>query len=143
MDEHEIGRVFSQGRAEWPEVALEYSVFRQHLARVLGDEPDWDWTRSGAELYLICACLQGDVAALRAFEAHTEIATAITRIEAEAEFVEEVLSTLREALFVGPRAKLASYAGRGPLGPWLSVAAARVALNQMRIRAQRARQRPN
>ena len=143
MDEQVIGIVFSQGCAQWPEVALEYSVFRQHLARVLGDTPTWDWTRSGVELYLICACLQGDAAAHRAFEAHTEIAMAITRIEPEAGFVEQALQTLREKLFVGPRALLASYAGRSPLSPWLSVVAARLALDQIRGRARPAGQRPN
>ena len=143
MDEQVIGVVFSQGRAFWPEVALEYSVFRQHLARVLGDAPTWDWTRSGVELYLICACLQGDAAAHRAFEAHTEVATAITRVEPEAAFVEEALRALREKLFVGPRALLARYAGRSSLSPWLSVVAARLALDQIRGRARPGGQRPN
>ena len=53
------------------------------------------------------------------------------------EFIEEALQTLRARLLVGPRAKIADYAARGTLVAWLSVAAARVALDAIRSRNAR------
>jgi RNA polymerase sigma-70 factor (ECF subfamily) len=49
--------------------------------------------------------------------------------DASATFVDDVRQALRVRLLVeaGGRARLADYAGRGPLRGWIGVAAARVA----------------
>lgn len=132
-------QAFAQGRATWPGIALAFETFSAHCRRVLGEAPDWDWTRHGAELYLCCACVNGDVEATRALEAEAlpQVVKAITRIDSDAQFVEEALQTLRDKLLVGPKAKIADYAARGPLVAWLSVAAARVALDAIRSRNAR------
>ena len=76
---------------------------------------------------------------MRVLESDTlpQVVKAISRIDSDSEFIEEALQTLRARLLVGPRAKIADYAARGPLVAWLSVAAARVALDAIRSRNAR------
>lgn len=136
---------FDRGAKAWPGVALDLETFRAHCERVLGPQPEWDWTRFGAELYLCCACANGDAVATRALETETlpQVVKAISRIDSDQEFVDESLQILRDKLLVGPRAKIADYAARGPLVAWLSVAAARVALDAVRSRNARKREHPD
>ncbi len=139
MDDHGIEQAFARGKQAWPGIELELTAFREHCLRVLGEAPEWDWTRFGTELFLCCACARGDAEGTRALEAETlpHVVKAISRIDSEQEFVEEALQILRGKLLVGPRAKIADYAARGPLVAWLSVAAARVALDAIRSRNAR------
>ncbi len=136
---------FDRGAKALPGVALDVATFRAHCERVLGAQPEWDWTRFGAELYLCCACAHGDPVATRALESETlpQVVKAISRVDSDHEFVEEALQILRDKLLVGPRAKIADYAARGPLVAWLSVAAARVALDAVRSRNARKREHPD
>jgi len=123
----------------WPGIDVDLSTFRNHCQRVLGESPEWDWKRYSQELFLCCGCARGDAEATRALEADIlpQVVKAISRIDADTEFVEEALQILRDKLLVGPRAKIADYAARGPLVAWLSVAAARVALDLIRSRNAR------
>jgi RNA polymerase sigma-70 factor (ECF subfamily) len=135
----EMMRAYQLGRMIWPGILVSPDVFGQHCERVLGSNPEWDWTRFGTDLYLCCGCARGDAEATRVLEAETlpQVVKAIGRIESDPEFVEEALQLLRDKLLVGPRAKIADYAGRGPLVAWLSVSAARVALDLIRSRNAR------
>jgi RNA polymerase sigma-70 factor (ECF subfamily) len=139
VDDQALQQAFAQGRKAWPGIELEFAVFREHCQRVLGEAPEWDWARFGTELFLCCGCAHGDDEATRALEADTlpHVVKAIARIDSEPQFVEEALQILRDKLLVGPRAKIADYAARGPLVAWLSVAAARVALDAIRSRNAR------
>lgn len=139
MEEQALRQAYAQGTRAYPSTQLEFETFRAHCERVLGSAPEWDWTRFGTELYLCCACAQGDAEAMRVLESDTlpHVVKAISRIDSDAEFIEEALQTLRARLLVGPRAKIADYAARGPLVAWLSVAAARVALDAIRSRNAR------
>lgn len=145
VDNKALEQAFEQGAKTWAGVGLQFEVFRVHCERVLGAEPEWDWTRFGAELFLCCACANGDPVATRALESETlpQVVKAISRIDSETQFVEEALQILRDKLLVGPRAKIADYAARGPLVAWLSVAAARVALDAVRSRNARKREHPD
>jgi len=138
VEEQALQDAYAQGKLAWPNIELEFETFRAHCERVLA-APEWDWTRFGAELYLCCACAHGNGEAMRALdtEALPQVVKAISRIDSEAEFIEEALQTLRDKLLVGPRPKIADYAARGPLVAWLSVAAARVALDAVRSRNAR------
>jgi RNA polymerase sigma-70 factor (ECF subfamily) len=135
VEEQALRNAYRQGQLAWPNVGLAFEAFRAHCERVLG-KPEWDWARFGAELYLCCACARGDREALRALdgEALPQVVRAISRIDSDTEFIQEALQTLRDKLLVGPRPKIADYAARGPLVAWLSVAAARVALDAVRSR---------
>ena len=139
MEEQALRDAYARGKRAYPSTQLEFETFRAHCERVLGPAPEWDWTRFGTELYLCCACAQGDAEAMRALESDTlpQVVKAISRIDSNPEFVEEALQTLRARLLVAPRAKIADYAARGPLVAWLSVAAARVALDAIRSRNAR------
>lgn len=139
VDDLLLRQAFALGQKAWPKIELDFLVFRAHCQRVLGEAPEWDWMRYSAELYLCSGCAHGNIEATRTLDAETlpHVVKAISRIDADPEFVEEALQTLRDKLLVGPRAKIADYAGRGPLIAWLSVAAARVALDAIRSRKAR------
>jgi RNA polymerase sigma-70 factor, ECF subfamily len=139
VDEQAIEQAFARGKQAWPGIEIDLAAFQAHCERVLGAAPEWDWKRFGVELFLCCGCARGDAEATRALESDTlpHVVKAISRIDSENEFVEEALQILRDKLLVGPRAKIADYAARGPLVAWLSVAAARVALDLIRSRNAR------
>jgi RNA polymerase sigma-70 factor (ECF subfamily) len=139
VDEQAIEQAFARGKQAWPGIEIDLATFQAHCERVLGAAPEWDWKRFGVELFLCCGCARSDAEATRALESDTlpHVVKAISRIDSETEFVEEALQILRDKLLVGPRAKIADYAARGPLVAWLSVAAARVALDLIRSRNAR------
>lgn len=139
VDDQAIEQAFARGKQAWPGIEVDLSTFRTHCERVLGEAPEWEWARFAPELFLCCGCARGDVEATRALESDTlpHVVKAISRIDSDPEFVEEALQILRDKLLVGPRAKIADYAARGPLVAWLSVAAARVALDLIRSRNAR------
>lgn len=88
-----------------------------------------------ADLYLAWACIEGDGAALRAFEARfaEEIRRASGRVATDA--AEEIGQRVREKLFV--QGKLAAYSGTGPLGAWLHAVVARTAIEWLRVVSHR------
>jgi hypothetical protein len=71
VEEQALRQAFAQGKREWPGIGLDLDKFREHCERVLGPAPEWEWTRFGMELYLCCACAQGDSEAVRVLEADT------------------------------------------------------------------------
>jgi RNA polymerase sigma-70 factor, ECF subfamily len=126
-----------QGRALWPGVDIRDEDFFAHLARI---EIEGDGvTRFGSDLFLACACLAGDVTALRTFqrvlmpviERHL-VRAGLCKPEAR----EDLAQVLVTWLLAGPRPRLARYRGQGPLLAWLKVVASRRALRLA------ARQRP-
>lgn len=139
MDDQAVEQAFARGKQTYPGIHLDLEAFRSHCQRVLQDAAEWDWKRFSTELFLCSGCAQGDAEATRLLEAEVlpQVVKAISRIDADSEFVEEALQILRDKLLVGPRAKIADYAARGPLVAWLSVAAARVALDLIRSRNAR------
>lgn len=139
MDDQAVEQAFARGKQTYPGIDVNLEAFRSQCQRVLGDAAEWDWKRFGTELFLCCGCAQSDAEATRVLEAEIlpHVVKAISRIDADSEFVEEALQILRDKLLVGPRAKIADYAARGPLVAWLSVAAARVALDLIRSRNAR------
>ena len=135
-----IADAYAEGRQAWPQLTLGLGLFRSHCERVLGDTPAASWRAHGAELYLCCACAQGDAAAhltLRR-ELLARVGAALRRAHSDEELVAESLHALEIKLLVGPRAKIASYAARGPLLGWLHMAAKRSVLDQItRFRARK------
>jgi hypothetical protein len=120
---------FEVGQRAWPQVSLELEWFREHLRKVLGPTPSWDWQAHAADLYLACAGIAGDAearAALeREFRSHVE------------SFMQQLAPELPSvaapsALNARHYAGIARYTGRGPLFPWLSACAARAASDAVR-----------
>ena len=109
VEEQALRQAFALGKRTWPSIDIDFDTFRTHCERVLGSaagsglaeaSPPWDWTRFGAELFLCCACAQADEEAMRVLETETlpQVVKAISRIDADPEFIEEALQTLRSLL---------------------------------------------
>lgn len=142
-----IEELFAAGRAAWPEILLSREAFAQRVSRHLpGDDELPSSALHAADLYLACACADRVRGALEAFDArygHETVAALRGRNASLAE-PEELRQVLWEKLFVGrPGAppKIADYAGRGPLGGWVRVAAVRAAMNLHERGAREARAR--
>jgi RNA polymerase sigma-70 factor len=121
-------------RAAWPGIDLPLVQFAAHARARIDLDGSGPGVAHAADLYVAAACLAGRPAALDALERVflVRIAAQIRRIDASPAFADEVRQQLREHLLVGRRdqhPRLADYAGRGPLGAWLRVAAVRLALN--------------
>ncbi len=123
---------FEAGRAAWPDVAVAPERFVDHLARRLPPDAGADALAAlrGADLYLACACADGDTAAIAAFEARyfNEVDIASARMRASRDLAGEVKQWLRHTLFVGDETRapaVADFAGRGDLRGWVRVTAVR------------------
>jgi RNA polymerase sigma-70 factor (ECF subfamily) len=141
-----IGAACAAGRAAWPAIHLPDEVFARQLARHAGAADDcraYLDAVCAADLYLACACVAHDPAALRALESGelARLPAMLARMRPPREAVDEIRQRLRERFLVGSGAgpALADYSGRGPLGAWVRVAAVRTYLSQLRHEdAQRA-----
>ena len=98
---------------------------------------------AAADLAVAWGCCRGDAAALAGFERdHLPAArTALARMRASAEQIEEQLQVLRARVLVGevgrgPR--IAEYRGRGGLRRWVRAVATRQYLNALRARGREA-----
>ncbi len=142
-----LAALLGAARAAWPRVRLEEAVFLRHLAERLpaSERPEASLRAVHAgDLYLACACARGDAAAHAALEAHVlpQVAGAVARVAPGEEALAEVCQRLREKLLTaapGQTPRMADYQGGGPLGAWLSVVAARTALNLRRTAGRQAR----
>ncbi len=110
-----------------------------------GTGPVAPLTLHGSDLYLACACVLRDPAALAAFEKKyfPEIDAAVKRIGGLS--TEDVVQILRAKLFVaeeGARPKIAEYSGRGALRGWVRITTTRTALNAIKSGGQGAREVP-
>jgi RNA polymerase sigma-70 factor (ECF subfamily) len=120
-------------RRAHPALAVDERAFALRVRAALETIAAEDLAANVADLYLCFACLRGDARALAALDerlvraAGSALATmALTGAERE-----DVLQRARQRLLAPERGapKLGSYAGRGPLGPWLRACVVRVALS--------------
>jgi RNA polymerase sigma-70 factor (ECF subfamily) len=137
-----LGRLLDGARAAWPGVAISDERFCAFLAERVRS-PDALDALCVPDLYLACACLQSDAAALAAFEAgpFAHASATLARFNAPASAVEDARQTTRELLFArGPEGSvLASYGGRGDLRGWLRVTLARELLRLIKADSRMAR----
>lgn len=105
----------------WPGVV----VPREEYERFVAARPG---ATSPSELYLCCACLRGDEAALRRFDEKfaPALRRALGRFDVD---TDDVLQELRTHLFLSS-AKLATFSGRGGLERWLRAVVVRLALKR-------------
>jgi RNA polymerase sigma-70 factor (ECF subfamily) len=127
-----IQQWFIAGQRKWPGVSVTLEAFAQHCRGAI--QQDSTLPVEPTDLYLCCACAEGNPEALRSFEREglQTAQQAIRRIDASEEFVHDTLQELWSKVLVGQDAKVRSYSGRGPLMAWLRVAATRVALDRRR-----------
>lgn len=131
-----LARLVSAARAEHPEVRLSPEAFVAHLAERLPARGVREALSRlhAADLWLACACSQGDGRALAIFEERflPEVDRAVQR--GAGGLSDEVRQRVRERLLVaedGPP-RIARYEGRGPLKAWVRVSASRALSNLKR-----------
>jgi len=116
-------------RAAWPDIALDPAEFVAHLARHLPGDAGIGELRAAraADLWLARACADGDRDAIDALEARYfgEVDAAAARLRAGTEAAVEVKQLLRRILFVGDKAAIGGFAGRGDLRGWIRITAMR------------------
>jgi RNA polymerase sigma-70 factor (ECF subfamily) len=134
----------AEGRAAWPELALEARWLVEFVARQLTAElaeAALDGLRP-ADLYLACACARGIPAAISAFDRDyiREVDIALSRMRIGDSRLKDVKQLVRQRLFVGggtaglptSAGKIADYGGRGDLRRWVRSVAVRTCLNELR-----------
>ncbi|HEU5058650.1 MAG TPA: hypothetical protein VFU21_19085 [Kofleriaceae bacterium] len=129
-----LAALIAAGRAAWPGVAVDEAAFAAHLAAHGEAEP-----QHAADLYLAFGCARGDRAAVAGFlrEMVPHIEAAVLGLGADPAQVDEVRAQLVDALLVGERPGIATYAGRGQLRSWVRSIAVRMGMRQLgRIRAR-------
>jgi RNA polymerase sigma-70 factor (ECF subfamily) len=122
-----LGRVWDEARRAWPAIELAAERFFAFLG---GRAPDGELEslRAG-DLYLACACADGDPEAMASFERlHLGRLRAALAPGASPDAVDEVLQRVRVEILVrdGERAPgIAGFRGRSDLHAWLRVVGAR------------------
>lgn len=134
--ERALDELHRRGQARWPELALEREALARFVARHAGEAQALAGMHA-EDMYLACACVERVRGAVKTFEAQfaPTVEAALRRLGLTPAQRDEVRQTLWEKLFVAPPAgapKIADYAGRGPLGGWVRVAAIRTAQNALR-----------
>lgn len=127
-----LARHLASGREAWRDVVLAPERYVRHLARHLPVEGTAEGLEAlhAADLYLACACADGERHALLAFEQHVLQRVGSRLGSLPASSVDEVLQVLRQRLLLGrgdAPPKIADYSGRGPLLAWVRISAVRVA----------------
>jgi RNA polymerase sigma-70 factor (ECF subfamily) len=135
-----LAQKLSEARAAWPLIEVAEDRFLAYVARRIPSQGSPEKILRGlvaGDLYLACACADGDARAIAAMEAHTfaEIDRALLRLRQSPSTIDEVKQRVRQHLFVGARPAIASYAGTGPLRRWVRVVAIRT-FHQLREQAQ-------
>ena len=128
--------VYEAAQRAWPNVALAFERFVAHAAEVAfapGAGSDAD-TANSADLFLACACGDGDRAGIDALEERYMGPTrsSLKRLDARPEFIDDVMQELRAKLLLPPEPRILRYGGRGPLLAWIRVAASRIAIDSLR-----------
>lgn len=139
LEDRLIGMV-ADAHDEWRELGIADDVFLPYIgARIPDDRSAADGLSviRPADLYLACACAQGDDSALRIFERKhiSSINLALARMRLPKASIDEVKQLVRQKLFVAEptkQGKIVSYSGRGDLGRWVRAIAVRTCLNFMR-----------
>jgi RNA polymerase sigma-70 factor (ECF subfamily) len=112
-------------------------AFRRHVSAAIADSEDRAASLAGLhveDLYLACACVNGDRAAVAELDRQyaSQFPLYLASLRQDDDFVAEVAQRVREKLLVGKPGKLADYRGQGPLGGWLRVVVVRTAKDLLR-----------
>lgn len=136
-----------EGEQAWPGLTLERTVFVAFIGSRItdsgaddGDAVNPDKSLSAlraSDLYLTCACAEGDRQALAFFDQRyiSQLNLALARMRPRPEQVDEIKQLVRQKLFVSETkktGKIVAYSGRGDLRRWVRSIAIRTFLNQIR-----------
>jgi RNA polymerase sigma-70 factor, ECF subfamily len=137
--ETELEHWLRQCKARWPGVHLDDEgavAFLAQRVALLAPEKQHPHGLHGEDLWLCCACLNGDATAARRLreELKPTVKGALARY-ADPHFSDEVFQSLMVRMLVadeGQLPHLAKYKGTGKLGSWIRIAALREASNLLR-----------
>lgn len=140
--EDRLAELIAKAQAAWPAVVVPHDIFFAAVVAGLA-EPTVLALEGvhGGDLWLACGALRGDVRAVQAIDKCLgRLGPALRAVGLAPHELDEVTQQLRTRLLVadGERhAKLARYAGRGPLEHWLRIVAVRHAREWRGSRARR------
>jgi RNA polymerase sigma-70 factor (ECF subfamily) len=141
MDSEQVLRSAWTGACtRFAEFRLDFDTYAAHVRGVLGDGGEAVLPKLQLEdLFLACACLRGDDAALRRFDRDVLGAcdAAVRGLDNADSFLDEVKQRLRTKLLAGDTEqppRIGEFAGRGALVAWVTVAAVRTGLSLLRER---------
>lgn len=118
-----------------PGIDVDFAIFRAFVDVRVPDGTSLDDALAALDLpdlYLACACARGVHAAIAAFERDvlSGVAPAVSRIDRDPNFADEVRHEVRIHLLVAPAAgeepRITHYLGRGPLRSFVQVVAIRL-----------------
>lgn len=139
-----LANLVERAAAAWPALDVAPHRFARYLGERLPRTAPVEDALDAAfapDLFLACACVDGVPGAAETFtRLHlSSLPAMLARLKPTPSFLDEVHQILAEKLLVraarGGPPRLAAYAGTGALGPWVRVAATRVAVDLLRQRA--------
>jgi RNA polymerase sigma-70 factor (ECF subfamily) len=134
--ENRLEALLARGRLAHPGIHVTAEHFVEHLGRCGARVGDGQRDLHAEDLYLACACLAGDKPALAQLRTIGEpvVEHALKRMGGSGSVLEEIGQQLWEALLLGrgKAAKLATFAGRGPIVAWIGISTKRLAFNLLR-----------
>lgn len=141
--EADLAQRLEAARTAWPSVEVSAARFDAYVAERASAGEDLAKLHL-SDLYLACACADGDPAAIAAFESafFPACRDALASFAGGAGFADEVRQRVRTKLFVaeaGERSRIVEYAGRGELAGWLRVVVTREAIGLRRKHGREAR----
>lgn len=134
VDDKAVSALHAAAVAMWPDVKLTLERFRAAVKAAVDAGTTLESLHAN-ELYLAAACLDGDSAAVAAFERHvmSAVRPAVERTCRDGVNADDIVQgTLAKLLTGPPSPKLAQYTGKGSLVGWVRVVAVREALQAKR-----------
>jgi RNA polymerase sigma-70 factor (ECF subfamily) len=129
----------ARAQQAWPKLRVSPERYVQHLAAQIGSDDDVQQSlgKVSTDLYVACACIDGNDQALAIFDSHflRPVTAYVARVNRNESLSTEVEQVVRAKLLLGTRDAqplLATYRGRAPLGAWLRVVAVRTARSVLR-----------
>jgi RNA polymerase sigma-70 factor (ECF subfamily) len=125
--EEQLDEIWSAAQVAWPTIAIERAHFIRFLEQRAASATALAQLHAN-DLYLACACLEGNRAALQAFDALLdEVGNKLRHVAPSDDILQEAKQLLRQVVM--PRADrpapLGAYSGQGELGGWIRIALAR------------------
>jgi RNA polymerase sigma-70 factor (ECF subfamily) len=136
LSEGELDAAWTAARTAWPQLGVPRERFAAFLSARAGDGLGG---LRVVDLYVACGCIDGDPAAMQAFESLlAEAAVKLPRVAYSDDDLAEAKQRTRQLLLprAGRTAALADYAGRGDIRGWLRVALGRELVRLLRRRKE-------
>jgi RNA polymerase sigma-70 factor, ECF subfamily len=122
------------GANAWPGVDLSLDDFARHVEALRDGRGGAEaLARQGEDLFLACACAQGNARAIELFSRYvlSAVPAMVAHILPKGALLDDLLQSMREQLLVRRESappRIAAYRGTGPLAGWVRITATRAAI---------------